>query len=151
MQTLRMHTCQLFDEGGQVMLDLMRNSSLRTVDLQNNIIEFVTCQAILEVAEEKAIDVDLDGNEVFDEVINASTHGIGVGLGIAGMVMLLLKVKDKPSYYKCSIAIYSTSATMLYLFSTLYHSFFSLGRTTVEIFRTLDYLRWDGRLVGYSY
>lgn len=139
MQALRMHTCSLFDEGGQVMLDLIRNTSLRTVDLQNNIIEYVTCQAILAVAGEVAIDVDLDGNQVFDEVINAVTHGIGVVLGIAGMVLLLNKVKNKPSHYKCSIAIYSTSATMLYLFSTLYHSFFSLGRTTVEIFRTLDY------------
>ncbi|CAK0863638.1 unnamed protein product [Prorocentrum cordatum] len=101
--------------------------------------EFVTCQAILEVADQKAMDVDLDGNRVFDEVFNAITHGIGVCLGVAGMVLLLVKVRNKPDYYKCSVAIYCVSATMLYLLSTLYHSFFSLGRATVEIFRTLDY------------
>jgi hemolysin III len=139
LRDLRLAGCDLFDEGGQVMLDLLRNTSLQTVDLQNNIIEFVTCQAILEVADERAIDVDLDGNRVFDEVFNAVTHLIGVGLGITGMVLLLLKVRNKPDYYKCSVAIYCVSATMLYLFSTLYHSFFALGRTTVEVFRTLDY------------
>lgn len=139
MQTLRMHSCYLLDEGGQVMLDLMRNTSLQTLNLENNIIAYVTCQAILEVAKETAIDVVLDGNLVYDEVLNATTHGIGVCLGIAGMVLLLIKVKDKPSYYKISIAVYSVSATMLYLFSTLYHSLFATGRATVEIFRTLDY------------
>ncbi|CAK0803016.1 unnamed protein product [Prorocentrum cordatum] len=139
LRELRLHGCDLFDEGGQVVLDLLRNSSLKTVDLQNNIIEFVTCQGIFEVADEKTIEVNLDGNRVLDEVFNAVTHGCGVCLGITGMVLLLLKVRSKPDYYKCSVTIYCVSATLLYLFSTLYHSFFALGRTTVEVFRTLDY------------
>lgn len=75
------------------------------------------------------IEVDLEGNMVFQEVMNCVTHGLGIFLALIGNVLLSYRVRGKPRYYVLSCAVFSTSLVVLYLSSTLFHSFFALQRT----------------------
>ncbi len=84
-----------------------------------------------------SLHVDLEANLVFQEVMNCITHGLGIILAIIGAIFLSASVKDKPSHYINSCAIYSTSLIVLFSCSTLYHSFFALTRTRF-IFRVFD-------------
>jgi hypothetical protein len=84
-----------------------------------------------------AIEVDLEGNLIFQEVMNCVTHGLGIVLAILATIFLSNAVKGKPRHYVVSCAIYSTSLIVLYLSSTLYHSFFLLQRTRY-IFQVFD-------------
>lgn len=69
------------------------------------------------------------------EVYNAITHGLGVIFGIVALVLLLLKAGTKHEYIAYSI--YGASIIILFLASTLYHSFsFTKFR---QLFRTIDH------------
>ena len=84
-----------------------------------------------------AIEIDLEGNLIFQEVMNCVTHGLGIVLAILATILLSNAVKGKPHHYVVSCGIYSTSLIVLYLSSTLYHSFFALQRTRY-IFQVFD-------------
>lgn len=59
-----------------------------------------------------------------EEILNSVTHGIGVLLGIAGMVLMLIKATSTGrGDYLASALIFGISIILLYLASTLYHSF----------------------------
>ena len=83
------------------------------------------------------MEVDLEGNLIFQEVMNCVTHGLGILLAVIATILLSNEVKGKPKHYIVSCAIYSTSLIVLYLSSTLYHSFFALQRTRY-IFQVFD-------------
>ena len=58
-----------------------------------------------------------------EEVANAVTHGIGVGLGIAALVVLVVQAAQlKDPWRVVAFAIYGATLVALYLASTLYHS-----------------------------
>jgi hemolysin III len=59
-----------------------------------------------------------------EEVMNAITHGIGALLSIAALVVLII-VADRHGdiWHLVSFSIYGSSLILLYLSSTLYHSF----------------------------
>lgn len=69
--------------------------------------------------------------------MNGVTHGIGTIVCIIGGLLLSNSVKDSTPIHKMSCAVYTTSLLVLYLSSTLYHSFFSLQHTKY-IFMVLD-------------
>lgn len=73
---------------------------------------------------------------VRSEVLNAVTHGIGVLLSIAGLVLLLMKGSQNGSTIEMiSYIIYGASLILLYLCSTLYHSLsFTRVRRLFKIF-----------------
>lgn len=142
VRVLRMHSCALGDEGGQVLAKLIRNRSAHTfeeIDIQNNFIDFETCTELDQLARDQHIKLSLSGNRVHDEVINSVTHGIGEIFVVLGSFILALDVSHKPRYYKFACAAYCISLNVLYLSSTLFHAFFALGHTTVYIFGVLDY------------
>jgi hemolysin III len=58
------------------------------------------------------------------EIFNSITHGIGVLLSIAGLVLLLVFAahRDGDAWQFVSFSIYGASLIMLYLSSTLYHA-----------------------------
>ena len=59
-----------------------------------------------------------------EELANSVTHGVGVGLSIAGLVILVvLAVQQGDAWHIVSFSIYGTSLVLLYMASTLYHSF----------------------------
>lgn len=73
---------------------------------------------------------------ITNEVLNAVTHGIGVGLSIAGLIVLLLKGAQTGSTLEIvSYSIFGASLILLYLCSTLYHSLiFTRARKLFKIF-----------------
>ena len=81
--------------------------------------------------------VDLEGNLVFQEIMNCVTHGLGIVLGTMGQFILNRQIVGQPFYYVFSCAVYSASVITLYASSTLYHSFFAL-RKTKAIFGVFD-------------
>ena len=81
--------------------------------------------------------VDLEGNHVFQEIMNGVTHGFGVLLAFAGSWIMSAAVEGRSKRHLFSCAIYSTSLVVLYTSSTLFHSFFTM-RGTKWIFEVLD-------------
>lgn len=61
---------------------------------------------------------------VGEEIINSITHGIGALLSIAAMVILIMVAsRNGDIWHLVSFSIYGSSLILLYLSSTLYHSF----------------------------
>ncbi len=59
-----------------------------------------------------------------EEIFNSITHGIGTLLSIAALVILIFFAVVKGDvWHVVSFSIYGTSLVLLYLASTLYHSF----------------------------
>lgn len=61
-----------------------------------------------------------------DELLNSITHGIGVLLSIAGLVLLVVFASTRPygDVWKIvSFSIYGASLILMYTASTLYHSY----------------------------
>ena len=75
---------------------------------------------------------------VMEEIANSITHGLGFGFSVAGLTILVMFAsKDGDPWRITGFAIYGLSLTILYLVSTLYHSF--THSRTKAIFRRLDH------------
>lgn len=73
-----------------------------------------------------------------EEVMNAVTHGIGTLLAVAGLVLLIvLAYLHGDFWHIVSFSIYGTTLVLLYLASTLYHSF--TNEKVKRIFKILDH------------
>ena len=73
-----------------------------------------------------------------EEIANSVTHGIGAGLAIAGMTLLVVLAAVYGDVWRVvSFTIYGASLVILYLASTLYHSF--QNPRVKHIFRILDH------------
>ena len=56
-----------------------------------------------------------------EEIFNSITHGVGVIIAIAFMVLLIIKSQGNPPLIIANI-IYGVSLMLMFLFSTLYHA-----------------------------
>lgn len=73
-----------------------------------------------------------------EEVMNAVTHGIGTLLSVAGLVLLtVLAYLHGDIWHLISFSIYGTTLVLLYLSSTLYHSF--TNEKVKKIFKVFDH------------
>lgn len=73
-----------------------------------------------------------------EEITNAILHGIGAGLAIAALVILIVFASIKgDARYVVSYTIYGSTLVLLYIASTLYHSF-PRGRTK-DLFEIFDH------------
>jgi len=73
-----------------------------------------------------------------EEVMNAVTHGIGTLLAVAGLVLLtVFAYLYGTIWHIISFSIYGTTLVLLYLASTLYHSF--TNERLKYIFKILDH------------
>lgn len=73
-----------------------------------------------------------------EEIANAITHGIGAMLSIAGLTLLVvLAVRFDDGIRVFSAIVFGVSLILLYLVSTLYHSFHP--PKVKSIFKTLDH------------
>jgi len=74
-----------------------------------------------------------------EEIFHGITHGIGAGLAVAGLVVLVvLAVQRGDAWRIVSFSIYGGSLVLLYLASTLYHSF--QDERLKRFFRHFDHL-----------
>lgn len=73
-----------------------------------------------------------------EEIANSITHGIGAALSIAALVILVVFASHRGDAWRIvSFSIYGTTLILLYLISTLYHSF--LNPKIKRFFRILDH------------
>ena len=73
-----------------------------------------------------------------EEIMNAVTHGIGTLLAVAGLVLLTVFASLYGDiWHVISFSIYGTTLVLLYLASTLYHSF--TNERLKVIFKILDH------------
>ena len=74
-----------------------------------------------------------------EEIANSITHGIGAALSIAALVILVVFASHRGDAWRIvSFSIYGATLILLYLVSTLYHSF--LNPKIKRFFRILDHL-----------
>lgn len=73
-----------------------------------------------------------------EEIANSITHGIGVGISIAALVLLVVFAAPTSDPWRIvSFSIFGLCMTALYLSSTLYHSF--RKKRVRQFFRILDH------------
>jgi len=73
-----------------------------------------------------------------DIIANSVTHGIGFGLSVAGLVILIVRaVRSGTGWHLAGFLVFGISLIMLYLASTLYHSFARLS--VKSFFQRLDH------------
>ena len=74
-----------------------------------------------------------------EEIFNSVTHGVGVLLGIAALVLLIVKAAVAPAHSASMAAgiVYGITIILEYLFSTLYHAIPARGAKLV--FRVFDH------------
>ncbi len=78
----------------------------------------------------------LPSYSLFEEILNALTHGIGAALAIVAIVLLPIFSPKEPLYLVC-VSIYSATLFILYIISTMYHA---LGLCKAKkVFRVLDH------------
>jgi hemolysin III len=74
-----------------------------------------------------------------EEIFHGITHGIGAALAVAGLVVLVVLAAQRGDAWRIvSFSIYGGSLTLLYLASTLYHSF--QDERLKRFFRHFDHL-----------
>lgn len=73
---------------------------------------------------------------LLNEIFSAITHGIGFLLAVAALVLLIVKASSTHDAMRIvTFTIYGSCLTLLYLFSTLYHSLiFTKARHVFQIF-----------------
>lgn len=79
--------------------------------------------------------IELPLYKLSEELINGISHGIGVLLSILFLVLTIIKAKGALAIV--SVIIYGVSSILLYLMSTLYHSF--KPNNAKRVFRILDH------------
>lgn len=73
-----------------------------------------------------------------EELINSISHGIGAGLGIAALVLCIVKSCSPLDGYKlASSIVFGITMTLLYLMSCLYHAL-KVNRAK-HVFRVIDH------------
>ncbi len=73
-----------------------------------------------------------------EEITNSITHVVGIGLSIAALVILLVLASRRGDVWRIvSFSIYGASLVLLYMSSTLYHSF--VNPKIKKIFRIIDH------------
>ena len=73
-----------------------------------------------------------------EETLNAITHGVGTFLAIIGLVVLVVAAYHSNStWHLISFLIYGVSLVLLYMASTLYHSF--SNEKLKDLFKIIDH------------
>lgn len=80
-----------------------------------------------------------------EKLINSISHGLGACLGITGLILLIIKAKNKEEYL-CVLA-FGISIIVLYTISTIYHALSSKIKAK-RVFRLLDHISVNLLVLG---
>ena len=84
----------------------------------------------------KSLDLKLPLYTLSEEIMNSTTHGLGVIFSLVALVFLILKNINSARNIVC-VSIYGTTMVVLYLISTLYHALKPC--VAKAVFRKLDH------------
>ena len=83
-------------------------------------------------------DTSLDAHSKSEIIANSITHGIGVALSIAGLVLLIIRAVNRGTgWHLAGFLVFGISLLLLYMASTVYHSF--ANKPWKGIFQRLDH------------
>eukprot|EP00930_Biecheleria_cincta_P055525 TRINITY_DN41841_c0_g1_i1.p1 TRINITY_DN41841_c0_g1~~TRINITY_DN41841_c0_g1_i1.p1 ORF type:complete len:417 (-),score=78.04 TRINITY_DN41841_c0_g1_i1:94-1344(-) len=151
-QTLRvvtMNACHLGTTGALQVLAMLQNmvpGRHELLELQNNGIDYDTCQALLQAADKIGIVLNLDGNP--SEAASCITHAVGVFLSCVGWVGMQQKCKGKPFLFRFAMTMYCASLLIMFLMSLLHHSAAGWGCELRDLFLRLDICSIFGTIMG---
>ncbi len=78
------------------------------------------------------------GHTPREELANAATHGLGAALSVAALCFMVVQASFGGDVYRIvSVSVFGASMVLLYVFSTLYHSF--QAPRVKNVFRRLDH------------
>lgn len=128
------------DFEGAVLLakGLKKNKSIEHLDVSNNSFGFTGAVEIMKAVEGRKVEIDFSGNYVREEVINSVTHGFGMIMTVIGGFFLIEQAAKQSHAYYVSCWIFIISLGLMYLNSTLAHSFFMM-KATGAFFEVLDH------------
>jgi hemolysin III len=76
-------------------------------------------------------------HELAEELANSLSHGLGLCLSVAGLVLLIVAAQRGTAWHIVACSIYGASLVLVYLASTLYHS---IGHPRIKnLFRVFDH------------
>jgi channel protein (hemolysin III family) len=111
---------------------LQKNNALARLDVSCNGLGYkpisqlqATCKARQRRC---ACHLEVHGNYVFEEILNSLTHAVGFLATIIGSCLLISEASgpDKSGYHFWGCTLFCWSLMVLYLSSTLFHSFFMI-------------------------
>lgn len=133
VEHLSLRRCRIGERGALALAAYIvpsTTTALATIDVSANHCGYHGCVAIDRALQKRdgqglqpAMTIDLEGNHVFQEIMNGVTHGLGVLIAFAGAYVLSSAVRGKSQVHILSCGIYSTSLVVLYTSSTLYHRY----------------------------
>lgn len=88
------------------------------------------------MAQEKPHRISIPKYSLSEELMNAISHGVGALLGIAALVLGVVKAAGDP-WAVASMAVFGFSLIFLYMMSTLYHAL-KVNRAK-RVFRVMDH------------
>jgi len=147
---LELHGNRMYYKGAAALAEVLATSehNLRYIDLSNNHMTYPGVVVIQEAVDKcnanrllqgkPSLEAKTDSNYVLEEILNSTTHGIGLLLSLIGMGVALEESWGKGYKHICSVGVFTGTLVLLYTSSCLYHSFFKLG-TTKKIFQRLDH------------
>lgn len=120
---------------------LLKNNTIKYLDLSRNALGFQTISSLLCACTARGMDVQTNGNYVFEEILNSLSHGLGFLASIVGANLLISQALEQhyTDYHFWACVLYSFSLLFLFLSSTLFHSFFMMPQTS-RILQVLDHV-----------
>jgi len=143
-KVVNLRGCWIGERGGVYLsrkLLTNKSTALTTLDLSLNAMGYRGMKAVDGALARRTahgldvMEVDLHGNNLNAEIGNAVTHGIGFIFCILGSIFMGMHTAARglqepngltPIRHTLCISVYCVSLCVLYISSTLYHSFFAL-------------------------
>jgi len=120
---------------------LSTNKNIVKLDISMNALGFPSVHSILSCpcARLQRKDINIEGNYVFEEILNSLSHGFGFILACIGAVVLGAESSvNQSNQQKWACTVYSSCLLFMFLSSALYHSMFMIPQA-VRILKVLDH------------
>mmetsp|Transcript_1147 Transcript_1147/g.1764 ORF Transcript_1147/g.1764 Transcript_1147/m.1764 type:complete len:419 (-) Transcript_1147:58-1314(-) len=127
-------------ENSELASAIQKCPTLIKLDLTNDQLGFTAVQKIRRCGCEQELQVVDAGNNVFEEVMNAVTHGVGTLFSIIGSAVLMshAAAPGQPATTFWACLIYCASLVILFLSSTLLHAAF-MHQTASVVLGLMDH------------
>jgi len=133
VEHLSLRRCKIGERGALALAAYIvpsTTTALSVIDLSANHCGYHGCVAIDRAVQKRdeqglqpVMTIDLEGNQVFPEILNSVTHGLGLLMAFVGAYVMSSAVRGKSQVHSVSCGIYSTSLVVLYTSSTLFHRY----------------------------
>jgi|GEM_PF-52771 len=123
---------------------LSTNVSLRTLNVTNNQLGFSVVNrfnnAMKRSHGEDPFEIIDDGNNVFEEVMNALTHLVGILFSFVGTSILMYHASGQPAIVYYASSVYCVSLVVLFTASTVLHATFLLPKCLNDAAGLIDHI-----------